>query len=110
MIELTSHLLDTSAGQPARGVRIDLYRWQNNQWHLLYEATSDSDGRVPAGIFPVLEPGRYKLSAAIGEWFSAQQRDSLYVHAELDVDLTGSGHYHLPFLITPWSWSTYRGS
>ncbi|MFM2481302.1 hydroxyisourate hydrolase [Celerinatantimonas sp. YJH-8] len=110
MIDLTTHLLDTTAGRPAQGVKLTLAVWQNDHWHVIAEAESDRDGRVATGIFPTLEPGRYQLSAAIGCWFKAQHIPSLYVNAQLDVELLESGHYHLPFLITPNSWSTYRGS
>jgi 5-hydroxyisourate hydrolase len=51
------------------------------------------------------------LTAEIGDYFAAEGRDALYVSAQIDfvIGATGS-HYHLPFLISPWSWSTYRGS
>ncbi|MCI4183284.1 hydroxyisourate hydrolase, partial [Dickeya dianthicola] len=51
-----------------------------------------------------------RLTADIGRWFAAGNRDALYISAQIDVRLVDVGHYHLPFLISPWSWSTYRGS
>lgn len=110
MIELTTHVLDTSQGQPAEGVKMTLSHWDDGHWQVLEETYTDADGRVTKGVFPILTQGRYQLTASIGEWFDQQGKESLYINAQLDVELDDGVHYHLPFLITPWSWSTYRGS
>ena len=59
-----------------------------------------------------LAPGHYRLSAEIGEWFTASGRETLYLSAQIDFAIREApgGHYHLPFLIAPGGWSTYRGS
>ncbi|WP_437615670.1 hydroxyisourate hydrolase [Erwinia sp. V71] len=111
MSTLSTHILDTAHGQPAAGVTVLLEQHRDAGWHTLTEAVTNQDGRIPDLTPDALPAGRYRLTAAIGDWFHAAGRESLYVSAQIDflVSPTG-GHYHLPFLISPWSWSTYRGS
>lgn len=111
MSTITTHVLDTAWGKPAVGVAIALEQERDQGWILLAEGRTDADGRIkdltPAG----LGAGRYRLIAQLGDYFAASQREALYVTAQIDFRLPEAGsHYHLPFLISPWSWSTYRGS
>lgn len=111
MSTLSTHILDIALGRPAAGVAVKLEREDGNGWQPLAEAATNDDGRIPAFTPQALPPGRYRLTAAIGDYFAAAGRESLYVSAQLDFVIgAAGGHYHLPFLIAPGSWSTYRGS
>lgn len=111
MSSVTTHILDTALGQPARDISVRLERYVSGDWQRLASATTDDDGRCRALTVEPLAPGRYRLSADIGAYFARTRRDALYPSAQIDFVMTeNGGHYHLPFLISPWSWSTYRGS
>lgn len=111
MNTLTTHVLDTALGKPAMGVSIMLEHASPQGWQPVARGTTDADGRIreftPAG----LAAGQYRLVADLASYFAASERETLYVSAQIDFILPDAGgHYHLPFLISPWSWSTYRGS
>ena len=111
MSDILTHILDTALGKPAGGVALRLEQQSADGWRLLSEHQTNADGRVPALYDAPLPPGRYRLTAEIGAWFAATGRETLYPLAQIDFALPASGsHYHLPFLIAPWGWSTYRGS
>ncbi|MFC3393466.1 hydroxyisourate hydrolase [Brenneria rubrifaciens] len=111
MNTITTHILDTALGLPAEGVTVRLEQYQDCRWRGLTERQTDKDGRIGDLTPTPLAGGHYRLTADIGVWFAARQRDALYVVAQIEFTLRdGGGHYHLPFLISPWSWSTYRGS
>lgn len=111
MSTLTTHILDTALGKPAAGVTILLEQKGSEGWQLLASGMTNADGRVSDLTADGLAAGRYRLTAAIGDYFAADGRETLYVNARIDFVIAAPGsHYHLPFLITPWSWSTYRGS
>lgn len=111
MSQLSTHILDTSLGRPAAGVLVRLEHQTEDGWHLLQAAYTDDDGRIKTLSDTPLHPGRYRLTADIGSWFTQSQRETLYPCAQIDFVIARSGeHFHLPFLISPWSWSTYRGS
>lgn len=108
---VTTHILDTALGQPARNVSLHLERHANGDWQTLATALTDDDGRCRELTPEPLTVGRYRLSADIGNYFARSGRETLYPGAQIDfVIVENGGHYHLPFLISPWSWSTYRGS
>lgn len=111
MSTVSTHILDTALGIPAAGVAVSLARKRNAGWLPVAQRCTDANGRI-AGLTPeALPPGLYCLTAEIGDYFAASEREALYVSARIDFKLPESGgHYHLPFLISPWSWSTYRGS
>ncbi|MGD9696447.1 MAG: hydroxyisourate hydrolase [Thermoleophilia bacterium] len=103
----STHVLDVVLGRPAVGVAVTLHPGAGPQ----ERAETDADGRVrfAAG----LAPGVHRLSFATGEWFAAQGRASL--HPEVVVAFTvpaesPAGHVHLPLLLSPFSYTTYRGS
>ncbi|MDO6409263.1 MAG: hydroxyisourate hydrolase [Pantoea sp.] len=111
MSTITTHILDTALGKPAIGVAVALEQDSPEGWLLLAQGHTDADGRIKDLTPEPLAPGHYRLVAEIGDYFAATGRDALYVSAQIDFVLGETGsHYHLPFLISPWSWSTYRGS
>lgn len=111
MSHISTHILDTSLGKPAAEVTIRLEKQTDAGWVLVNETQTNVDGRIASMAAEPLAPGRYRLTAEIGQWFAHTERETLYPVAQIDVTLPASGeHYHLPFLIAPWGWSTYRGS
>lgn len=111
MSTVTTHILDTAIGKPASGVAISLEQNSPEGWFPLAQGETDSDGRLKTLTPEPLTPGHYRLTAEIGDYFAAAGRDALYVSAQIDFVIAEAGsHFHLPFLISPWSWSTYRGS
>lgn len=110
MSPISTHILDTSLGKPAAGVVIRLEAQTAEGWIVISEAETNADGRIASMVEGGLAPGRYRLTAEIGEWFARTGRETLYPTAQIDVTIASGEHYHLPFLIAPWGWSTYRGS
>ncbi|WP_347291161.1 hydroxyisourate hydrolase [Kluyvera georgiana] len=108
MSTLSTHILDVSTGQPAQGVRVTLVR----DGAAIAHGVTDEHGRIGALNDGPLTAGNYRLTAAIGDWFAARGRETLYLSAQIDFVIreAADDHYHLPFLIAPGGWSTYRGS
>ena len=95
-VSLSTHVLDTGAGQPAAGVRVELYRGEE----ALAAAETDADGRI-GSLGDDLEPGAYRLVF--------HPPSPFFRRVELEVELA-SGHYHVPLLVAPYSCASYRGS
>jgi 5-hydroxyisourate hydrolase len=118
MGRLTTHVLDTANGRPAAGVRVRAWRvGDGGQRALLREATTNADGRCDAPLVEgaAFEAGVYELEFAAGAYFAACGTALPPPPFAGDVVLRfgvadASGHYHVPLLVSPWSWSTYRGS
>lgn len=111
MTRITTHILDTSLGKPAANVRIWLERVEGQNITLLSETQTDADGRAAKLTPEPVASGHYRLCADIGAYFTATGRETLYHSAIIDVVIDGEqDHYHLPLLISPYSYSTYRGS
>ena len=113
MGKLTTHVLDTAHGIPARGMRVELHLADES---LARFATND-DGRATAPLLEgaALRAGRYTLSFHVADYFRAMGV-ALPAPAFLDIVRIDFGiaavdeHYHVPLLVSPWSYSTYRGS
>ena len=111
MTRITSHVLDTSAGRPASGLAVRLERSDPGGPAPLASATTDGDGRVRDWLPEGLPAGRYRLVFETGAWFRAAGRDTLYPEVRIDFEVQdGVLHYHLPLLLSPFGYSTYRGS
>lgn len=108
---ITSHVLDTSLGKPATGMEMALDLQRDGDWVRLSGGTTGADGRLN-GLTPEgVPPGHYRLSAGVGAYFAAGGRSTLYGCAVIDFYLAeGDEHLHLPLLVSPYGWSTYRGS
>ena len=118
MTGLTTHVLDTARGTPAQGLRIDLYRLSGDRREKLKSVTTNADGRVDGGPMLVDESfvvGKYELVFHAGEYLRATGQ-VLPEPAFLDVipirfGIAGTtAHYHVPLLLSPYGYSTYRGS
>ncbi len=111
--QITTHVLDTAVGKPAQGIDLTLSHLIGDSWELLGGGTTNSDGRV-ADLLPdkvVLEAGRYKVLFVTEAYFQNQQVKAFYPYAEIVFDIEGDGqHYHIPLLLSPFGYSTYRGS
>lgn len=111
--KLTTHVLDTAAGQPAAGVRIIVSR----DGERLRDIVTNDDGRADGPLLAGADfaPGVYELLFHVGEYFRAQGRNLPeppfldVVPVRFGVDRAGR-HYHVPLLISPYGYSTYRGS
>lgn len=113
MSQLTTHILDTSAGKPASGVKIRLEKFDAvNSWTALAEGITNSDGRVAdlleAG--KILEAGNYKLIFDTAGYFEKQKMKCFYPSVEIIFQISDASHYHVPLLLNPFGYSTYRGS
>jgi 5-hydroxyisourate hydrolase len=116
MGQLTTHVLDTSAGLPAEAMRIELHELGAPLPRLLRSVTTGANGRCAAPLLAEAEfrPGRYSLTFHVAEYFRGRGLD-LPVPAFLDEIIVRIGiaeavqHYHVPLLISPWSYSVYRG-
>ena len=109
---VTSHVLDTSSGHPASGLAITLSRSEGGAWTRLQQTTTDGDGRA-ADLVPgqLLAAGVYKLHFATGAYYSARAVETFYPYAEVVFNVTDpEAHYHVPLLINPFGYTTYRGS
>lgn len=112
MSHITTHILDTSKGRPAAGVNVFVYQQIGEEWKQLALGHTNSDGRIPellpAGI--TLEPDTYKLRFETSDYFEKQGLQSFYPFVEITFTITGPEHYHVPLLLNPFGYSTYRGS
>lgn len=106
---LTTHVLDTGAGRPAAGLKIDLYRIEGDTRSHLKSVITNADGRTDAQILPEAEfaIGTYELVFHAGDYLG--KRDFLDV-IPLRFTMSETSHYHVPLLLSSYSYSTYRGS
>jgi 5-hydroxyisourate hydrolase len=118
MPRLSTHVLDTMNGKPAAGVKVALYRLGDGDTRsLVKEVMTNADGRTDAPLLTGddYKPGQYELVFRIGDYFRGAGA-TLPQPAFLDVVplrfgiAEADGHYHVPLLASPWSYSTYRGS
>jgi 5-hydroxyisourate hydrolase len=113
MSQITSHILDTSLGKPAADVPVRLFqKTAEGTWSELAEGTTNADGRA-ADLLPketVLPIGIYKMVFYTEGYFAAQKRASFYPIIEIQFYVSDASHYHVPLLLNPFGYSTYRGS
>jgi hydroxyisourate hydrolase len=121
MSRLTTHVLDLTTGRPAAGLVVVVSRLDDPTVGPVARATTNADGRTDEPLLegPDLVPGRYELAFSVGDWFAAQgggdgraaaevpYLDVVPVHVGVAPEV---GHLHVALLVTPWSYTTYRGS
>lgn len=112
MSQLTTHILDTTKGKPAEGVIIVLLQQQTNEWIKITDGITNADGRISNFLQEdnILEPGVYKMKFETKDYFDKQNILSFYPFVEIAFIIIDSEHYHVPLLLTPFGYSTYRGS
>jgi 5-hydroxyisourate hydrolase len=109
---ISTHVLDTARGRPAQGVPVVLERSAQDGWYELGRGATDADGRVrdllPDGA-PVAD-GRYRLTFDTGAYFRARGEAAFYPEVAVVFTVAGDEHHHVPLLLSPFGYSTYRGS
>lgn len=113
MSQITTHILDTALGKPAEAVPLALYKLDGADWTQLAAGTTNNDGRV-AGLLDthrVLPAGTYRMHFDTAVYFEALASCVFYPYVDVVFNLDDSGeHYHIPLLLSPFGYSTYRGS
>lgn len=112
MSQITTHVLDTSKGKPAELVSIKLEKKVNDDWEFITEGITNSDGRIPEFLpnDKKLEVGIYRMIFASGDYFHLQGIVGFYPEIPIIFELRDQDHYHVPLLLNPFGYSTYRGS
>jgi len=112
---LTTHVLDTARGRPAAGIRISLWKLEGEHRRAVAQAVTNADGRTDGPILPeaVFVPGLYELEFHAGDYLRGL--DNLPEPPFLDVipirfGMSEAAHYHVPLLLSPFGYATYRGS
>jgi 5-hydroxyisourate hydrolase len=109
---ITTHVLDTATGRPAKGVRITLEKLSGATATKLAEGTTNDDGRITDLLAPgSLEPGTYQMTFHVADYFAARGERSFYPRVPVVFTIESTTeHYHVPLLLSPYGYSTYRGS
>jgi 5-hydroxyisourate hydrolase len=103
--------LDTSKGRPAEGITIVLYLGGNDEWKELSRAKTNADGRSPGSVNSEnLQEGIYKFRFETKDYFDKDRIETFYPYVEIVFEVTNAAHYHVPLLLNPFGYSTYRGS
>lgn len=118
MGHLSTHVLDTMNGRPAGGMQVTLQRIINGQASTLTTFTLNADGRNEGGALldaNTMAAGRYRLLFCVAPYFRSLgvvlPEPAFIDEVQLDFGIADAkGHYHVPLLVSPWSYSTYRGS
>jgi 5-hydroxyisourate hydrolase len=127
-VTLSTHVLDATTGRPAAGLHVRLEHHGQAGWSPVCKGLTGADGRLrlpgtaaspepepgPAadqGFEPGFEPGVYRITFGSGPYFAARGTASFYPEVTVTFEMTGRGeHYHVPLLLSPFAYSTYRGS
>lgn len=110
---ITTHVLDVARGRPAIGIAVKLELLEaTNSWQLIGEGETNDDGRVMNLLPPnQLVAGRYRLTFATAAYFQSQNVAAFYPQVTIEFSVTTTTeHYHVPLLLSPFGYSTYRGS
>ena len=113
MSRITTHILDTSAGRPAAGVNAELFvRVNNSDWELLSSGITDKDGRIKDLLNESIKitNGIYKMKFITKDYFEKNRIRCFYPFVEIVFEIDCEEHYHIPLLLSPFGYSTYRGS
>lgn len=108
MSYVTAHVLDSATGTPARGVEVRLETHSGEQ---IATAVTNDDGRVPELGPQTLESGHYRITFGTGEYFAGRNQQSFHPYITVNfITDESQGHYHVPLLLSPFAYTTYRGS
>ena len=113
MSQITTHILDTSKGKPAEGVRVTLEKpGDGREWISIANGVTDADGRITDLLRTdnMLDPGHYRLTFETASYFAAQKTGRFYPFVQIVFEITDAAHYHIPLLLNPFGYTTYRGS
>ena len=112
MSQLTTHVLDTAIGKPAEGVPVTLEHLHGTEWIQIAEGITDSNGRI-SSLLPgenFLADGTYRLVFATEVYFRMRTQTVFYPQVKVEFIINDKAHYHIPLLLSPYGYSTYRGS
>lgn len=109
---ISTHILDTSQGRPAADVAVTLERWQSGDWVQVGEGQTNGDGRVGALVEgEALREAAHRITFGVGAYFARQGVDAFYPKVQIEFMVADAQqHYHVPLLLNPYGYSTYRGS
>ena len=110
--QLTTHVLDTSIGKPGQNLTIKLQAYRDIRWQTIAQSVTNSDGRI-ADLLPpnrVLSPDNYQMVFETAAYFQEQNVKGFYPVVEIQFSIFDDNHYHIPLLLNPFGYSTYRGS
>ena len=113
MSAITTHVLDTSRGRPAKGVPVTLEVEAAGGWELVGKGTTNADGRIPDLVAEeiTLDAGVFRLIFDTATYFAAQGTEGFYPSVTIVFKFDDPAqHYHVPLLLNPFGYSTYRGS
>ena len=116
MTKLTTHVLDIYSGKPGKGIKVDLYYINNNKREKLNSVILNDDGRTEKALVEGInfKEGKYELVFFVGSYFKKITETSKIRFLDDVIVKFGISnakeHYHVPLLVSPWSYSTYRGS
>ncbi|MGO2509184.1 MAG: hydroxyisourate hydrolase [Vibrio hibernica] len=103
------HVLDTNKGLPGKNIEVKFYEKSGDQWKLLSTQTTDEKGRI--NKFDFGEGTTYRAVFNVGDFFQKQNIDSFYSSIPVDFKVENkNAHYHIPLLLSPYAYSTYRGN
>ena len=113
MMTISTHVLDISIGRPAASVGVRLQRPDGDAWVEVFRGATNHDGRVPS-LTPAgaeVAAGPYRLTFDVGAYFTGRGLESFYSQIPIDfVIRDATSHYHVPLLVSPYGYTTYRGS
>ncbi len=111
-MSFSTHVLDTARGRPAAGLGITLERLVGDAFEALGAGTTNDDGRVQGLVSNEdFVAGTYRITFATGAWFDAQGLEGFYPEVRVEFTVRAADeHYHVPLLLSPYGYSTYRGS
>lgn len=109
---ITTHILDVSLGKPAQGIECRLEKLKsNNTWEELGKAVTNQDGRIEQFAEFTLEAGTYRIEFLVKPYFAKRNLAAFYPVVSVAFEIhEKSAHYHVPLLLSPFGYSTYRGS
>lgn len=113
MATISTHVLDTARGMPAEGVPIMLEALGDNDWEKIGGGTTNADGRISTLLTEreLLEPGVYRMTFDTFAYYKRFQTRTFYPMVRVMFEVFNAGeHHHVPLLLSPWGYSTYRGS
>lgn len=109
--KVTTHVLDAATGRPAQDVAVVLERRGPGGWDTVAQGRTDGDGRVGRLGPDELEEGVFRVTFAVGAYFAARGQEAFYPEVVISFTLADPAeHYHVPLLLSPYAYSTYRGS
>lgn len=111
MSSITTHVLDTAIGRPASGIALILAKSGGDGWVTIGRGTTDIDGRCKTLLKDgKLKKGAYRLTFGVASYFKRTRQTAFYPSVSIIFTVRDSRHHHVPLLLSPWGYSTYRGS